>query len=45
VTLENTGKVGAMSGAKLMTDGLRIQLPSDRGSELVLFANPADGVP
>jgi alpha-galactosidase len=44
VTLENTGQVDAVSGAKLMTDGLRIQLPADRRSELVLFEAPGRGV-
>ena len=44
VTLDNTGKVGTSSGAKLTTDGLWIQLPADRGSELVFFDVPGHAI-
>jgi alpha-galactosidase len=37
VTFDNTGKTRTVSGAKLMTDGLRIQVPADPCSEVVLF--------
>jgi alpha-galactosidase len=37
VTRDNTGQTETKSGAKLMTEGLRIHLPTDRSSELVLF--------
>ena len=37
VTFDNKGKTQTVSGAKLMTDGLRIQVPADPRSEMVLF--------